>query len=190
VAAPVVAVLLAVSVNVLVLVVLAGLKLAVTPLGRPEAERVTEPLKPLTGVTVMVLVPLAPRLMLTLAGDAESEKSGTATAFTVRLMVVLRVKAPDVPVIVTVAVPVVAVPLAVNVTVLVVVVLPGLKDAVTPLGRPEADKLTLPLKPFTGLTVMVLFALPPCVTETLVGEAESEKSATATAFTVRVIVVV
>jgi hypothetical protein len=190
VAAPVVAVLLAVSVNVLVLVVLVGLKLAVTPLGRPEAERLTEPLKPLTGVTVMVLVPLAPRLMVTLAGEAESEKFGTATAFTVRLMVVLRVKAPEVPVMVTVEVPVVAVPLAVNVTVLLVVVLPGLKDAVTPLGRPEADKLTLPLNPFTGLTVMVLLPLPPCVTVTLVGDAESEKSATAAAFTVRLIVVV
>jgi hypothetical protein len=62
---------------------------------------------------------------------------------------------------VTVAVPVVAAALAVNVTVLLVVVLPGLKDAVTPLGRPEADKLTLPLNPFTGLTVMVLPPLPP-----------------------------
>jgi hypothetical protein len=91
---------------------------------------------------------------------------------------------------VMVAVPVVAVPLAVNVTVLVVVVLPGLKDAVTPLGRPEADKLTLPLKPFTGLTVMVLVPLLPCVTERLAGDAESEKSGTAAAFTVRVTVVV
>lgn len=182
--------LLAVSVNVLVLVVLAGLKLAVTPLGKPEAERLTEPLKPLTGVTVMVLVPLLPWVMVRLAGEAESEKFGTAAAFTVRLMVVLCVSEPDVPVIVTVAVPVVAVLLAVNVTVLLVVVLPGLKDAVTPLGRPEADKLTLPLNPLIGLTVMVLVPLPPCVTETLVGEADSEKSAAAGAVTVRVTVVV
>ena len=84
-----------------------------------------------------------------------------AAAFTVRLMVVVCVKLPDVPVIVTVAVPVVAVLLAVKVTVLLVVVLAGLKDAVTPLGSPDADKLTLPLKPFTGLTVMVLVPLPP-----------------------------
>jgi hypothetical protein len=62
---------------------------------------------------------------------------------------------------VTVAVPVVAVLLAVKVTVLLVVVLPGLKEAVTPLGRPEADKLTLPVKPFVGLTVMVLLPLLP-----------------------------
>ena len=74
---------------------------------------------------------------------------------------------------VTVAVPVVAVLLAVNVSVLVPVVLVGLKDAVTPLGRPEADKLTLPVKPLVGLIVIVLVPLPPCVTVTLVGAAES-----------------
>src|SRR5436853_36707 len=78
---------------------------------------------------------------------------------------------------VTVAVPVVAVLLAVSVKVLLPVVLAGLKLAVTPLGRPEADRLTLPVNPFTGLTVIVLHVLPPCVTETLAGDAESEKSA-------------
>lgn len=190
VAAPVVAVALAVSVSTLVLVVLAGLKLAVTPLGRPEAERLTEPVKPLTGVTVMVLVPLLPWIMATLAGEAESEKFGVATALTVSVMVVLWVKLPEVPVMVTVAVPVVAVLLAVKVTVLVVVALAGLKDAVTPLGSPEADKLTLPLNPLMGVTVTVLLPLPPCVTETLAGEADSEKFGTAAAFTVRVTVVV
>jgi len=45
--------------------------------------------------------------------------------------------------------------------VLVLVVLAGLNDAVTPDGRPEADKLTLPLKPFVGLTVIVSVALAP-----------------------------
>jgi hypothetical protein len=54
---------------------------------------------------------------------------------------------PDVPVMVTVTVPVFAVVLAARVNVLVVAVLAGLKDAVTPLGKPEADKLTLPVKP-------------------------------------------
>ncbi len=61
---------------------------------------------------------------------------------------VVFVKLPEVPVMVTVAVPVIAVPLAVSVNVLVLVVPLGLNDAVTPLGRPDADKLTLPLKPF------------------------------------------
>ena len=65
-----------------------------------------------------------------------------------RERVVVFVKLPDEPVMVTVNVPVVAVPPAVSVSVLELVVLPGLNDAVTPLGRPEADKLTLALKPF------------------------------------------
>jgi len=62
--------------------------------------------------------------------------------------VVVFVKLPEVPVMVTMTVPVAAVLLAVSVNVLVLVVLLGLNDAVTPLGRPDADKLTLPLKPF------------------------------------------
>ena len=82
------------------------------------------------------------------------------------------VKPPDVPVMVAVTVPVAAVLLAVSVNVLVLAVLLGLNEAVTPLGRPEADKLTLPLKPFCGLTVMVLAPLAPCAIVKLVGDAE------------------
>ena len=77
------------------------------------------------------------------------------------------------PVTVTVAVPVAAVGLAVNVSVLVLAVLLGLNDAVTPLGRPEADKLTLPLKPFCGVIVMALVPLAPCRMVRLFGDAES-----------------
>src|SRR5207245_4531026 len=68
------------------------------------------------------------------------------TVRTVRLIEVALVKLPEVPVMVTVTVPVVAVLLAVSVNVLVLVVLLGLNDAVTPLGSPDADKLTVPLK--------------------------------------------
>jgi hypothetical protein len=81
-------------------------------------------------------------------------------------------KLPDVPVMVTVTVPVVAVLLAVSVNVLVLAVLLGLKDAVTPLGSPDADKLTLLLKPFCGVTVIVLVPAVPCVIVKLLGEAE------------------
>jgi hypothetical protein len=63
-------------------------------------------------------------------------------------MVAVFDKLPDAPVTVTVAVPVAAVLLAVNVNVLVPVVVAGLNDAVTPLGRPDADRPTLPLNPF------------------------------------------
>ena len=81
-------------------------------------------------------------------------------------------KPPDVPVMVTEDAPVVAVLLAVSVNVLVAVVGLGLNEAVTPLGRPDADKLTLPLKPFCGVTVMVLVPVAPCVIVTLLGDAE------------------
>ena len=87
--------------------------------------------------------------------------AGPPSLFTVRLNVVVFVKLPDMPVMVTGTVPVAAVALAVSVNVLVEVVGFGLNPAVTPLGRPEALKVTLPLKPFTGLTVMVLVPLLP-----------------------------
>ncbi len=74
---------------------------------------------------------------------------------------VVFVKLPEFPVMVTGKVPVVAVLLAVNVKVLDPAVLAGLKEAVTPLGKLVADKLTLPLKPFCGVTVTVLVPLAP-----------------------------
>ncbi len=85
------------------------------------------------------------------------------------------VKLPDEPVIVRVTVPVATVLLAASVNVLVLAVLLGLNDAVTPVGRPDADKLTLLLNPFSGVTVMVLVPLAPCAIVTLVGDVESEK---------------
>ena len=78
-----------------------------------------------------------------------------------RETVVVRLRLPEVPVIVTVDVPVAAVALTVSVRELVVVAEAGLKDAVTPVGNPEADKLTVPLKPFSGATVIVLEPLDP-----------------------------
>jgi hypothetical protein len=150
VAAPKVAVLLAVKVRTLVEV--AGLvpNAAVTPVGRPEADKLTLPVNPPTSVTVIVLVAVLPCTTLTLAGEAESEKLGCAGAEIVSETVVVCVSAPEVPVIVTVEVPVVAVELAVKVTTLVEVVGLVPKAAVTPAGRPEADKVTLPVNPPAG----------------------------------------
>ncbi len=65
-----------------------GLKLALALDGRPDAPKVTVPLKLFCGVTVIVLVPLVPWVTVTLLGDAERLKFGWATAFTVRLTVV------------------------------------------------------------------------------------------------------
>ena len=97
--------------------------------------------------------------MLRLLGEDERLKSGGA--LTVSATVVVWLRLPEVPVMVTVEVPVAAVLLAVSVKALVDVAGFGLKEAVTPLGRPEADKLTLPVKPFWGATVMVLEPLDP-----------------------------
>jgi len=45
--------------------------------------------------------------------------------------------------------------LAVSVSTLVPVVGLVAKDAVTPLGNPDAVRFTLPVKPYWGVTVMV-----------------------------------
>lgn len=78
-----------------------------------------------------------------------------------RLMVVVAVRLPEVPVMVMVALPVAALAVAVRVRVLVEVAGFGLKAAVTPLGKPEAVRLTLPLKPLAPLMAMVLVAWLP-----------------------------
>lgn len=170
VAVPPVAVAAAVRVNVLVDVPGLGLKVVVTPLGRPEAEKVTLPLKPFAGVMVMVLVPLVPCTRLKLAGEAEMVKLGDAV--TVRLTVVVCEMLPDVPVMVTVAVPSEAVALAVRVKVLVLVAGFGLKLAVTPVGKPDAARVTFPLNPLDGVMVMVLVPLVPCTTLKVLGDAD------------------
>ena len=95
-----------------------------------------------------------------------SVTTGAVGVVTVRLTVVDDVKLADVPLIVTVAVPGVAVALAVSVRVLVVLVGFGLNPAVTPLGRPDALSVTLPVKPPAGITVMVLVPLLPWLTVT------------------------
>jgi len=92
----------------------------------------------------------------------------------VSAIVVFAAKAPEVPVIVTVVVPAVAELLAVRVSTLELAELVGLNDAVTPLGRPLAAKLALPVNQPTSVTVMVLVPpAPPGATVTLPGAAAS-----------------
>jgi len=78
---------------------------------------------------------------------------------TVSAIVVVAVIDPEVPVTVTVDVPAAAVLLAVKVTTLVPVAGFVPNAAVTPLGRPEAASVTLPVNPFTSVTVIVSVAL-------------------------------
>jgi len=88
-------------------------------------------------------------------------------------------------VIVIVELPVAAVLLAVSVSVVLA------KDAVTPLGIPEAASATLPVNPFRFVTVTLLVPLAPCAIVRLLGVAERLKfGAGAEALTVRLIVAV
>jgi hypothetical protein len=54
-----------------------------------------------------------------------------------------------------------------------------LNDAVTPAGRPDALNPTVPLKPFFGVTVIVLVPLAPGASVNELGEAARLKSAVA-----------
>jgi len=87
VAEPTVAVPEAVKLTVLVPVVETGLKVAVTPEGKPLALRATLPVNPPLGVTVIELVTVPPWATETLEGLADNEKFWAGT--TVRTIVVL-----------------------------------------------------------------------------------------------------
>ena len=159
VAAPTVAVELAVRVSTLVEV--AGLvpKAAVTPVGNPDATRVTLPANGLTSVTVIVSVPLAPCAIDKVAADGASVKLPVEAETTVKAIVVVLVIVPEVPVIVTVDAPTVAVALAVKVSTLLPVVGLVPKATVTPVGKPEAARVTLPVNPPVSVTVIVSVAV-------------------------------
>ena len=109
--------------------------------------------------------------VLRLAGDGAIVKP--LAALTVRPMVAVPLRLPEVPVMVTVEAPGTAVTPAVNVSVLAVVAVAGLKEAVTPAGSPDAARATVPAKPFCRLMVMVPALDPPGVRLKLAGVAES-----------------
>jgi hypothetical protein len=92
---------------------------------------------------------------------------------TVSVMVVLALRLPKVPVMVTGDVPVVAVLLEVSVSTLVPVVGFVPNDAVTPLGRPEAASVTLPVNPPEAPTSMLMEPLSLRPIDSVAGEAMS-----------------
>ena len=96
-------------------------------------------------------------------------------ALTESVMVVVAVVDPEVPVIVTVNAPVVAVLVAVSVSTLLPVVGLVPQAPVTPLGRLDAARVTLPVKLPTSVTVMVSVAVLPWVSATVVAEGASVK---------------
>lgn len=105
---------------------------------------------------------------------------------TVRAMVaVTGVSVPEVPVMMTVEAPAVAVALALKVTTLLPVAGLVANAAVTPLGRPDAASVTLPVNPPTSVTVMVSVAVMPWVIERLAGDAARVKPGVDFVVTVR-----
>ena len=153
----------------------AGLKVAVTPLGRPDADKATAELKPPETDVLMEEVPLLPCTTETDVGEAASVKAGAPAAVTVSETVAECVIPPPVPVIVIVEVPVAAVEPTVIVTVDVpdpgVAIEAGEKLTVTPDGCPLADKAIAESKPPEIAVVMVDVPAPPCTTEADEGEA-------------------
>ena len=121
------------------------------------AARVTLPVNPPTSVTVMVSVAVLACVTDRVEAEGASVKPGLAVI--VRAMVVVAVRLPEVPVMVTVAAPVVAVALAVSVSTLVLVVGFVANAAVTPVGRPDAARVTEPVNGLTSVTVIVSVAL-------------------------------
>jgi hypothetical protein len=65
-----------------------------------------------------------------------------------------------------------------------------LKEAVTPVGRPDAVSATVPVNPGAGVMVMVLVPNDPSAMDKLAGDAERLKSGAATAITLSETVVV
>jgi hypothetical protein len=171
VAGPTVALELAVTVKTLEFAIIV-LKDAVVPAGRPDADRLTVPLKPFCGAMVMVVVPLVPCTMFKPLDEASVKLGG---AETVTVITVFLVKVPEVPVIVAVNDARVAALVAEKVRVLAVFVLVGLKEAVTPFGKPDAVRLTEPVKALKGTTLTVVAAVPPWGTAILLAVVDRVK---------------
>jgi hypothetical protein len=138
VAAPVVAELLAVNVSRLLPVVGLIPNAAVTPLGIPDAVRVTAPVNPPTSVTLMVSVPPAFREIVKDVVDGAIVKLPVPEGLTVRVIAVDTIRVPDTAVTVTVDVPAAAVALAVRVSTVLPVAGLGENAAVTLEGKPDA----------------------------------------------------
>ena len=139
--------------------------------------RATVPLKP--AVEPMVIVEVADAPGATVAAESAPAvivKSGVTGALTVRLMDVVWLKDPEVPVtvILEVAIGVAAVVVMVRVDVPDVSEV-GTNAQVAPVGIPPHVRATLPVNPFVGDTVMV--DVPDCPgPTTVIGVPPTEKS--------------
>jgi hypothetical protein len=162
--------LAAVSVSVLLApVVLAALRLAVTPAGSPLVASDTAPVKPPVRAIVMADVALPPAANASDPGLSDSVKPGVGVAVTVSATVVVAESEPLVPVTVITLVPALAALPTLKLSVVEPVVEAGLKLAVTPLGTPLTAKLTALVNPPDGATAIVAAPLAPCASDRLLG---------------------
>jgi hypothetical protein len=152
-AAEVVLEVVTVMVEVPAPVMVAGLKLAVAPAGKPETVGVTVPLKPFTAVVVTVYVVLLPAVIVCVDSVIVIVNSTTFSLTVAECGI-----EPLVPVIVSVELAAGVVPVVVTVNVDVPVLpmmLVGLKLAVAPVGKPEIASATSPVNPFATALVTV-----------------------------------
>jgi hypothetical protein len=91
------------------------------------------------------------------------------------VIVILLLRVPETPETLTENVPVAALAFAEKVSWLVVVAGLVPNVAVTPLGKPDAVKFTLPLNPFAGLMLIVVNPDAPWRKATVEGAADSVK---------------
>jgi len=124
--------------------------------------RLTVPVNPLDGVTVILTVfpVVAPGSIL--SEELLPPTTNVGPAVTVSARVIDAVSEPEVPVIVTVTgPPTTEDPVAVRVNTLDPVAGFVPNDAVTPLGKPVAERVTLPENPFAPEIVIVSLLLLP-----------------------------
>jgi hypothetical protein len=143
---------------------LVGLKVHVNPAGDTVDDRATVPVNPLTGATVIVDVPEPPEANEKLVGLAVIVKS-----VIVPVTVAEWDRVPLVPVTVTVYVPAGPEHDKVEVCEAPRTTLVGLRVQVKPAGETVDVSATVPVKPFTGVTVMVDVAVAPANALTAVG---------------------
>lgn len=150
---------------------LVGVRVQVKPVaGETDDVKVTVPVKPLTGVTVIVDVPAAPARTVTLVGLAVTVKVGVPT---LKVTVTVCDKPPLVPVTIMVNVPPV-VKVHESVEVPEPVTLVGVKVHAALF----AVRLTTPAKPLRPVMVMVEVPAAFTLTVTVVGLAAIVKSRT------------
>ena len=168
-----------------------GEKELVTPKGLSESDNVTAELNPFNDVTVTVESPELPCWIVRESGDADKEKSGAGI---ISGIVVECDSASLVPVTVRLYVPAVAVPSTKTVSRDCAEPSDGgvtelsEKDAVTPAGLPETDKVTGELNPFIDVTVTVELLEPPCWIVIELGDADKEKSGDPVAAPIKLVI--